>query len=163
MRNNPLKSVCSGLTRPRLLNLPRQVLSFHPSKTPDMFLPTIICLPLIFITAAHALSPPPPNPSINLLNLSLTPSAIQPSNLTVDDIKCDGQKWGYNLIKASCAKAWEQMPTDSEVLTYGARGQGFFERPLPYRYLSGKFRYLYKRLGSRKFGGMLLIIYIYIA
>lgn len=31
------------------------------------------------------------------------------------------------------------MPTDSQLVTFGARSKGFFERPLPYRYLSGKF------------------------
>lgn len=100
---------------------------------------TKVHLSLIFVIAAHSIDLPSPNPSIELFNLSRTPAKIPTINLTTNyDIKCDGKQFGYDLIKASCAKAWEQIPTDPRIYTYGARTKGFFERPLPYRYLSGK-------------------------
>ena len=53
-------------------------------------------------------------------------------------LKCNGPKFGYNLDKESCVEAWRSIPTDQESVTYGARGQGFFQASLPVRYLSCK-------------------------
>lgn len=105
--------------------------------------------PLIFITAAHGLAPPSPSPAtilpfsslsstLQLLNLSSTDDDGQPANATNDMVKCDGRQWGYDLDKASCEETWKKIPTDSHFFTYGARSRGVFDRPLPYRYLSGE-------------------------
>ena len=73
-----------------------------------MFFSYMICFPLIFITAAHWLDTPSLGPSIKFLNTSGTADVVQLVNQTVDDMICDGKKWGYDLIKASCAEALEK-------------------------------------------------------
>ena len=110
---------------------------------------TAILLSLAFITEIHGLAPAALNPAINipvssnpstlqLLNLSNTANNADLINATSGGIKCIGQKYGYNLNRTSCAEVWSQIPTDSEIRSFGARTVGTFERPLPYRYLSGK-------------------------
>lgn len=112
---------------------------------------TAVVLSLLFITATHGLAPLSPPPVIHvpsssstssileLLNLSSTANDVQIVNATNDLVKCDGKRLGYNLNKTSCEEAWKKIPTDFELITYGARTKGFFERATPYRYLSGKF------------------------
>ncbi|KAF6231455.1 hypothetical protein HO173_010416 [Letharia columbiana] len=102
----------------------------------------------MFITTVHGLVPPSPNLAISvpssstsstldLLNLSSSANNLQLVNTTANEnIKCDGKYWGYHLNKASCEEAWNQMPTDNQFVSFGARRMGHFERPLPYRYLS---------------------------
>ena len=111
---------------------------------------------LIFIAATtHSLAPPSlmqaitiptssTSSSLRLLNLSSVADNVPFVNTTRDRVECISA-YGYNMPRPSCEDVWENMPTDSEVLTFGARGQGHFERPLPYRYLSSKFNVL--RLG----------------
>lgn len=104
---------------------------------------------LIFITGAHGLAHPSPSPAIifplsstsstlQLLNSSSTDKDVKFVNTTNNLVRCEGKRYGYDLNQASCEDAWKKMPTDPHFFTYGARGKGFFERPLPYRYLSGK-------------------------
>ncbi len=105
---------------------------------------------LILITVAHGLAPPSPDPviyassslstssALRLLNLSSTSNDVNLINAT-EFVRCDGKKFGYYLNQMSCEEAWGKIPTDSQILHWGARSKGFFERPLPYRYLSGKF------------------------
>ena len=104
---------------------------------------------LIFIAAAHSLAPPSPNPAMNV-PLSLTSSSLTLLNLSdaandasmIDaighNVECGGSRFGSNLNKTSCEEAWSKIPTDSQVFVFGARNKGHFERPLPYRYISGK-------------------------
>ena len=111
---------------------------------------------LIFITVAHGLAPPSPDPAIyassslstssalRLVNLSSTHNDVDLINAT-EFVKCDGKYFGYHLNPTSCEEVWREMPTDSQILHWGARSQGFFERPLPYRYLSGKFSAIHFR------------------
>ena len=128
---------------------PRPVLSYR-FWNPGMSSLTGLVLLLLFIFAAHGLAPVSPPSAINvpssstssilgLLNLSSTANDVQVVNATNDLIKCDGRRLGYYLNKTSCEEAWKKMPTDSGLHTYGSRIKGFFERPTPYRYLSGKF------------------------
>ena len=104
---------------------------------------------LIFIAAAHSLAPPSPNPAMNV-PLSLTSSSLALLNLSdaakdtslIDaishNVECSGSRFGSKLNKTSCEEAWSKIPTDSQVFVFGARTRGHFERPLPYRYISGK-------------------------
>ena len=106
---------------------------------------------LIFISPARSLAYPSTNPAINspLSSASSSLAILNSSSVAHDappinsprraDVTCDGSTWGYNLAKASCEDVWRKMPTDSEILVWGARSKGYFERPLPYRYLSSKF------------------------
>ena len=105
---------------------------------------------LILIAATHSLALPFSNQvmTVPLSSTSSSLTLVNPSsvaeealfvNTTQGDTKCDGPKYGYHLPKASCEEVWRKMPTDSEIFTFGARGRGHFERPLPYRYLSSKF------------------------
>ena len=105
---------------------------------------------LILIAATHSLASPFSNQVMNVplssTSSSLTlvnPSSVDDEALSVNTtqggIRCDGQRFGYHLPKASCEEVWRKIPTDSEVFTFGARHKGDFERPLPYRYLSSKF------------------------
>ena len=110
---------------------------------------TTFLLSLAFITKVHGLAPATLNPIINV-PVSSRPTTLQSfilSNITNDAdlvnatsgvVRCEGQKFGYNLNKESCEEVWKKIPTDSENISFGARAKGTFERPLPYRYLSGK-------------------------
>lgn len=105
----------------------------------------------MFITTVHGLVPPSPNLAISvpssstsstldLLNFSSSANNLQHVNTTADEnIRCNGRYWGYHLNKTSCEEAWNKMPTDNQFVSFGARRMGYFERPLPYRYLSGEF------------------------
>ena len=110
---------------------------------------TAVLLSLPFITEIYGLAPAAPIQVINipvsshpsslqLLNLSNNANDADLVNATSGEVKCRGQKYGYNLNRTSCDEVWNQIPTDSEDLSFGARTVGTFERPLPYRYLSGK-------------------------
>ena len=110
---------------------------------------TTFLLSLALITRVRGLGPADPNPAINIPVSPSIPQLVSISNITdgvelVDvafgTIRCDGGNYGYNLDKTSCEEAWEKIPTDSAILSFGSRAKGSFERPLPYRYLSGKFR-----------------------
>ena len=109
---------------------------------------------LLFIPLIHGLAPAALNPVINLpassnpstlqlLNLSNTANDADLVNATSGVIRCLGKDFGYNLNKASCDEVWKKIPTDSGILSFGARRAGTFERPLPYRYLSGKISPVY--------------------
>ena len=115
---------------------------------------TAFLLSLAFITEIHGLAPAAPNPMINnpvssspstlqLLNLSNATNDADLVNATSGEVKCIGQKFGYDLNRTSCDGVWKKIPTDSEILSFGARTMGTFERPLPYRYLSGKISLVY--------------------
>ncbi|KAM0802355.1 hypothetical protein BDR22DRAFT_887592 [Usnea florida] len=108
---------------------------------------TAFLLSLPFITEIYGLAPAAPNPIINipvsshpsslqLLNLSNNANDADLVNATSGEVKCRGQAYGYNLNRTSCDEVWNQIPTDSEDLSFGARTAGTFQRPLPYRYLS---------------------------
>lgn len=115
---------------------------------PDMSSLTGFVSSLIFIAAAHSLAPPSPNPAMNV-PLSLTSSSLALLNLSdaakdtllIDaishNVECSGSRFGSKLNKTSCEEAWSKIPTDSQVFVFGARNS-HFERPLPYRYISGK-------------------------
>ena len=105
---------------------------------------------LIFIATARSPAPPSPNPAIDSLSSASSSLAILHLSSVADDaslinspgmvgVICDGSRWGYNLAKASCEDVWRKLPTDSEIFAWGERSEGYFERPLPYRYLSSKF------------------------
>ena len=115
----------------------------------------VVPLLILFAATTHSLAPPSPmqaitiptsstSSSLRLLNISSVADNVPFVNTTRDRVECISA-YGYNMPRPSCEDVWENMPTDSEVLTFGARGQGHFERPLPYRYLSSKFNVL--RLG----------------
>lgn len=83
--------------------------------------------------------------TVPLLSTSSSLTLVNPSslahealfvNITQGGTRCDGPRFGYHLPRASCEEVWGKIPTDSEVFTFGARNKGYFERPLPYRYLS---------------------------
>ena len=100
---------------------------------------------LIFIAAAHSLGPPSPNPAMTV-PLSLTSSSLALLNMSsaandaslIDATRHNVACYDSRLNKASCEDAWSKIPTDSHVFVFGARNRGRFERPLPYRYISGK-------------------------
>lgn len=138
-------SCCDHNSTTRLAEL--HINTFEKSDMPSL---TAFVSLLILITAAYGLAPLSPHPAINvpssstpstlqLLNLSSTANDSKVVNATNDNIRCDGKSWGYNLNKPSCIDAWEEIPRNSEIISFGARRMGFFERPLPYRYLSGRF------------------------
>lgn len=119
---------------------------------PDMSLLIGFVSSLLFITTAHTLTPPRPNPAPNLpvlsmssdprlLNLSSVPDQVMHVNATTDrrNPRCKGHDWGYNLNQQSCSEVWSNIPKDSEIFHYGKWSDGHFERFLPYRYLSGQF------------------------
>lgn len=108
---------------------------------------TAFLLSLAFITESHGLSPaaldpvikiPVPSnpPTLQFLNLSKIANYADLVNATSGEVNCVGQRYGYNLNKTSCDEVWKRIPTDSRILSFGARTVGTFERPLPYRYLS---------------------------
>ena len=104
----------------------------------------------LFIATAHSLAPLPPNPALNvplsspapdltLFNFSSNGSGVQMVNPTDRPVICDAKYCGRDLSKASCEQVWMKIPRDFELINFGARTKGRFERPLPSRYLSGKF------------------------
>lgn len=121
-----------------------------------MYCLTAFLLSLAFIIKVHGLAPAALNPVINLPVLS-HPSTLQSidlSNATNDAdlinatssvVRCIGKDFGYNLNKTSCEEVWKTIPTDSEDISFGKRMKSAFERPLPYRYLSGEIGPTYLR------------------
>ena len=120
----------------------------------DMSCLTAFLLSLGLITEIHGLAPAALNPVINipvssnpstlqLLNLSNTASDADLVNVTSGEVRCTGRQFGYNLNRVSCDEVWKKIPTDSDIFSFGARRAGTFERPLPYRYLSGKISPVY--------------------
>ena len=63
---------------------------------------------------------------------------VQLLNDNTNAPKCDGKNYGYDLDKDSCLDAWAKIPTDNEIVSFGARSHGHFDAPLPIRYLSCK-------------------------
>ena len=115
---------------------------------------TAALISLAFITEIHGLAPAALDPVINtpvssnsstlqLLNLSNTPNDTDLVNANSGVIRCMGRDFGYNLNKTSCDEVWKKIPTDYEILSFGVRRVGTFERPLPYRYLSGEISPVY--------------------
>lgn len=111
---------------------------------------TAFLLSLPLITKIFGLGPADPNPAISLpvsstpslpqlVNISNTTDAVGLVDVGVSVPKCDGTHFGWYLNITSCEAAWEKIPTGSATHEYGSRAQGVFARPLPYRYLSGKF------------------------
>ena len=106
----------------------------------------------MFLNLAHGINPPSPNqvltapvsaPStgFTLLNLSSADTGVPSVNAVNRNTFCD-PGLGQNLNKTSCVEVWMKIPTDTESLHFGARTIGTFQRPLPLRYLSGKFNAL---------------------
>ncbi|KAL8826311.1 MAG: hypothetical protein Q9191_003882 [Dirinaria sp. TL-2023a] len=73
-----------------------------------------------------------PNPDTNNI-LVLPPNT---STLTTGQISCSGRLYGRNFRLASCLQIYELMSADRGVRTFGQRGTGAYEAPLPFRYLS---------------------------
>ena len=69
-------------------------------------------------------------------NLTLSSSA---GNLTVNPaIRCDGGSYKRDLRTASCLDALLTIPNDPTPITFGTRGSGVFDVPLPHRWISGE-------------------------
>ena len=47
-------------------------------------------------------------------------------------------EYGSDMSKNSCHNAWRSIPANLQERTYGRRVEGYFDAPLPQRYLSGK-------------------------
>ena len=69
-----------------------------------------------------------PTPNVSFLNGSVGSPKFA----------CDGTKYGRNLKLASCLEAVATMADENSERTYGQRGYGTFDAPLPLRYLSCK-------------------------
>lgn len=50
--------------------------------------------------------------------------------------QCNGASYGRNLHLASCMQVYESMSAYSGTRSFGRRGTGYYEAPLPFRYLS---------------------------
>lgn len=67
---------------------------------------------------------------------SFSRASTNTSTLTAGQISCNGQTYGRNLNRASCIQAFLAMSDDTLPRTFGRRGAGAFDAPLPFRYLS---------------------------
>ena len=56
----------------------------------------------------------------------------------VPAVHCDGAIYKRDLRTASCLDALLTIPTDNDPLTFGTRGSGIFDVPLPHRWISGE-------------------------
>ncbi len=94
-------------------------------------------------SAIEILHPPP--------SLDLSWPAIHSSNITraislgFDQIAaafsapiCNGNLYGFNLDVASCHEAWMLIPRDDIARTFGLRGHGSFDIPIPFLFMSCK-------------------------
>lgn len=116
----------------------------------------------IYIIAISSISLQLPNPAVQLslpptnlsaaalpsasvsfsTNLSSTNTSHQALNATHDVPVCLSHRYGM-VSKESCRDAWNSIPADSTTrYVFGARAVGYFEVPLPHRFLSCTFRSL---------------------
>lgn len=51
---------------------------------------------------------------------------------------CNGNLYGFNLDVASCHDAWMLIPRDDIARTFGLRGHGSFDIPIPFLFMSCK-------------------------
>ena len=51
---------------------------------------------------------------------------------------CNGNLYGFNLDVASCHEAWTLLPRDTIARTFGIRGNGVFDIPTPFSFMSCK-------------------------
>ena len=79
------------------------------------------------------------NNTINSPLLPFDSAAPMPTNLStkIERPLCR-REYGIDLNKKSCLDAWQSIPFNSQQHTYGRRGKGRFEVPLPQRFLSGE-------------------------
>lgn len=64
---------------------------------------------------------------------------VRPQNtsvLTAGRVSCNGRLYGRNFKLASCLQVYALMSSDQTLRTFGERGTGDYEAPLPFRYLS---------------------------
>ncbi|KAL8894073.1 MAG: hypothetical protein Q9207_008552 [Kuettlingeria erythrocarpa] len=71
-------------------------------------------------------------------SLSLNLPAAAPSITTpIYNVQCDSQRFGSDLILASCVNAWRKIKTTTKWTIYADRGKMTKDFvPLPYRYIS---------------------------
>lgn len=67
---------------------------------------------------------------------SLDRKVSSESTLTARQISCNGQRYGRNLNVHSCLQVWHAMSSEVRPKTFGERGTGTYDAPLPFRYLS---------------------------
>jgi len=105
---------------PKLLSILLCAAHSHTLTIPSQSSPSLIALPY---SATNPTS-----------NLSL-PSASQ--NLSAAPlIRCDRNLYKQDLVRTSCTDALSYIPTDTEILSFGDRGEGIFDIRLPYRWIS---------------------------
>lgn len=51
---------------------------------------------------------------------------------------CNGNLYGFNLDIASCHQVWTLIPRDTVARTFGIRGDGIFDIPTPFLFMSCK-------------------------
>ena len=59
-----------------------------------------------------------------------------PSNLTGPLPECNGRLYGRNLRRTSCMQVYHAMASERFPVSFGERGTGVYDGPLPFRYLS---------------------------
>lgn len=101
---------------------------------------------LVIIASSIALTIPTENALQSLTqplvdgNATSIPALLHPAqNLSVTAppvVQCDGNLYKYDLVKSSCIDAIYTIPGDANVVTFGDRGLGVYDYPLPHRFIS---------------------------
>jgi hypothetical protein len=100
----------------------------------------------VIVTHSLALTIPVNNAELSLTqpsahtnmtsNLALAFSARNLSISAPPIVQCDGSLYKRDLVKSSCVDAISTIPNDAEILTFGDRGFGSYDIPLPHRFIS---------------------------
>jgi len=67
-----------------------------------------------------------------------TPKTLPTHALRAVDISCDGSRYGWDLPERSCIDVLVVMEEDPRMRTFGPRGLGAWDYPLPQRLVSSK-------------------------
>lgn len=98
-------------------------------------------------SAIEILQPPPSLdlswPAIRSLNVTgaTTINVSLSHDLTASTLPtpvCNGDLYGFNLDVASCHQVWTLIPRDTIARTFGTRGNGIFDIPTPFMFMSCK-------------------------
>ena len=71
-----------------------------------------------------------------ILSHDVRSNSSNQSTLSASQISCNGTLYGRNLNYESCMQVYSLMSTTVVPKTYGQRGTGSYDAPLPFRYLS---------------------------
>lgn len=140
----PLAVFSATLSRPQVLSRPgsaslnQSVLDFY-SNSSGTSLPTIVVTDTLTS---------PSNSSFLYSQFFQYDVSLRDANATPT---CQGDKYGYDLIPTSCAKALARFSSSHDVKTWGQRGQGSFQVKLPFRVASSKYQWFPIAMESNHF------------